>query len=118
MNRTVNLVLGDPWDLLASDDERSLEGVVEQALPAPDKADRETVALRLRRPISYREVDYDRVVVQARTDDSGLASLARGQGVEVSVYGVPVGKTLQDIDPRTWWRGGLGATAVATATLP
>lgn len=106
-------MVGDPWNLVDSDNERSLEGVVEEVLAGREEAARETVALRLSRSISYEDVDYDRVVFHARTEDNLLDALASDLDVEVSVYGVPAGQSLQDIDPRAWWRGGLAATATA-----
>lgn len=110
----VTLVISDPWELAGSDGKNDLVGLVEQAVPAPDAPDRDTVALRLVRSITYKDVEYDRIVVQARTDEPIIEPLADGRAVEVSVYGVPVDDCLSSIDPQKWWRGGLGATASAT----
>lgn len=110
----VTLVISDPWDLVGSDGENRMPGYVEQAIPGKETADRDTVTLRLARPITYKGIDYDRVVLQARTEEPIIEPLADGRTVEVSVYGVPIDDEPSTIDPGEWWRGGLAATASAT----
>lgn len=110
----VTLTIADPWDLVGSDRENRIVGFVECVVLGAEPSERDRIALRLSRSIAYQKINYDRVVLQARTEDALLEPLANGRTVEVSVYGVPAGDKLMSTDPREWWRGGLGATASAT----
>jgi hypothetical protein len=112
----VTLVIADPWDLVGPGGENRLAGSVERTVPASEATDRDTVVLRLDDAITYKEVEYDRVVFQARGDEPILELLGDGRTVEVSVYGVPADDKPSSIDPRDWWRGGLGASASAIPT--
>lgn len=112
-NRAVRLVVGDPWDLVDASGENYLTGTIDQTRRAPTESERDMISVTLARPITYREIEYDRVVCEARAEMPIIEDLMRGEKVEVSLYGIPTAERVGDMTPRAWWRGGLSATATA-----
>lgn len=112
VGRRVQLVVSDPWDLVAPDGSVRFDATVMCAATYSNGAEEERLVIRLLNPTVWHEQTIEFFVARERHGRGLVDDLALGQAVECALIAIEAGRA-HSSDPfdTSWWRGGLAANA-------